>query len=270
MHKTVDATLGLLEKWENWFMDLLPELFIALCVLLLFHLFAKLAKALIRRAYVRGSSSRAMTGQVIGAVAQVFFMLSGIIIALKIVGLERFITHVLAGAGILGIVAGFAFKDIASNFFSGLLLKMQGPFHAGDWVQFGSAYGMVKSVDWFTTAITTTTGEKVFVPNQIIYSNTFSNFSAHRKRCVQVHLPLTWGTDLGRARHAAIQVLDQLSCRSHGDPSETSFTQLESGIPQLTLRFWILFTTEADHVKAMDECILRIRESFSAAGITLS
>lgn len=270
MHKTVDGTLGLLEKWENWLTGLLPALLIALCVLLLFHLMARWAKALIRRAYVRGRSNRAMTGQVIGAVVQVFFMLSGIILALKIMGLERFITHVLAGAGIIGIVAGFAFKDIASNFFSGLLLKMQGPFHTGDWVQFGTAYGMVKSVDWFTTAIATTTGEKVFVPNQIIYSNTFSNFSAHRKRCVEVHLPLTWATDLGRARQAANQVLDHLSCRSVGDPAETSFTQLEGGAPQITLRFWIVFTTEADHVKALDECILRIHEKFGSEGITLA
>lgn len=270
MHKTVEGTFALLGKWDHWLGNLLPGLIIAFCVLLLFHLFARLAKALIRRGYVRGKSGRVMTGEVLGAAAQVFFMLSGIILALKIVGLERFITHVLAGAGIIGIVAGFAFKDIASNFFSGLLLKMQGPFHAGDWVQFGTAYGMVKSVDWFTTAIATTTGEKVFVPNQIIYGNTFSNFSAHRKRCVEVHLPLTWATDLDRARRAASHVLDNLACRSGGDPVETSFTQLESGAPRITLRFWIVFTTEADHVKALDECIMGIRETFGSEGIALA
>lgn len=59
---------------------------------------------------------------------------SGVVLALEILNLASFITHMLAGAGIIGIIAGFALKDVASNAFAGFLLKSQRPFEVGQWV----------------------------------------------------------------------------------------------------------------------------------------
>uniref|UniRef100_UPI003906492C mechanosensitive ion channel domain-containing protein n=1 Tax=Ornithobacterium rhinotracheale TaxID=28251 RepID=UPI003906492C len=65
----------------------------------------------------------------------------------------------------MGIIAGFAFKDVASNLFAGLLLKAQSPFKKDDWVNINGTYGRVTQVGWITTSIKTVPGQEVFVPN---------------------------------------------------------------------------------------------------------
>ena len=40
----------------------------------------------------------------------------------------------VSGAGVIGIVISFAFRDIAENFLASLLLSIRRPFRAGDYV----------------------------------------------------------------------------------------------------------------------------------------
>src|SRR5690606_20525052 len=56
---------------------------------------------------------------------------TGLFVALGMLGLDKTVTSLVAGAGILTLVAGLAFQDLASNFIAGILLQLRHPFRTG-------------------------------------------------------------------------------------------------------------------------------------------
>lgn len=150
----------------------------------MFILLAKFIRRVLFKVYKKGFHKHPEVGSLVASSIYFFLIISGIFLTLQILGLEQMLTKILAGAGIVGIIAGFAFKDVAFNLFAGLLLKIQRPFKPNDWVEIDSVYGVITQICWITTIIRTISGQKVFMPNQVIYNNPFTNYSAYQKRRV--------------------------------------------------------------------------------------
>ena len=49
-------------------------------------------------------------------------------VVLGVLGLDKTVTSLLAGAGIVGLALGFAFQDVAASYLSGILLALVRPF----------------------------------------------------------------------------------------------------------------------------------------------
>lgn len=60
------------------------------------------------------------------------FLLIGLFLALGILGLDKTVTSLLAGAGILGLAIGLAFQDPILNIISGVIMSFKKPFNIGD------------------------------------------------------------------------------------------------------------------------------------------
>jgi len=56
----------------------------------------------------------------------------GLVLALNLLGATALVGAVLGSAGVIGLVAGFAFKDIAENYMAGILLSLRRPFAPDD------------------------------------------------------------------------------------------------------------------------------------------
>ena len=76
----------------------------------------------------------------------------------------------ITGLGITGFTIGFALKDIATNFLSGLMLMTQKPFKNGDKVKVVGLEGTVDTVDVRYVILKNATG-KVWIPSSTVYSN---------------------------------------------------------------------------------------------------
>lgn len=76
----------------------------------------------------------------------------------------------ITGLGITGFTIGFALKDIATNFLSGLMLMTQKPFKNGDKVKVVGLEGTVDTVDVRYVILRNPTG-KVWIPSSTVYSN---------------------------------------------------------------------------------------------------
>jgi small conductance mechanosensitive channel len=96
---------------------------------------------------------------------------------LEIVGLGDIAAHLLAGAGIITFVIGFAFKDIGENFLSGVLLAFKSPFGINDLIETGSVSGYVSEFNLRETIVKTPDGKDVFVPNSQILKNPLINYT---------------------------------------------------------------------------------------------
>lgn len=124
----------LIWNWVDNLREYWPRILLALLILSLFYYLGKfvrhLIKGFVNRFFKRSKNPE--IAEVLSILLYFFFLLSGISLALDVLEMGDTLTRLLASAGILGIVAGFAFKDIASNLFAGLLLKYHKPFRVLD------------------------------------------------------------------------------------------------------------------------------------------
>lgn len=271
MNKSINSLETVYTHWVNALLMYLPRIFFAIIILVVFVFLARVVRRISFSFFSRAAIKKhADVVNVVATFIYFFFLLSGVVFALQIAGWEIMITHILAGAGIVGIVAGFAFKDIASNIFAGLLLKIQNPYKQGDWVEIDGKYGVVLDVSWITTKIKTTPGQEVFVPNQIIYSGTFTNFSTWGKRRIVLKSGVSYGDDLEHVRKVALDEVNKIALLLPEEGVDFYFTDIGSSSYDFMLRFWIKFESNDDFCKGMNDAIMHIKKRFEQENISLA
>jgi small conductance mechanosensitive channel len=261
---------SVLQHWEKSIIDELPNIFGGILIVVLFYFLAKSAKKITLSFYAKTIKKDSGLANIIGSFIYFFFLCSGVFLALQLVGYIQILTHLLAGAGIVGIVAGFAFKDVASNLFAGLLLKMQDPYRENDWVEIDSNYGYVLEVGWITTKIHTVPGQEVFVPNQLVYSNTFKNYSTFKKRRIILETGVSYGDDLDHVKAVALDEAKKSEDILQNENIDFYFTEIGSSSYNFQLRFWIKFESNDDYRKAMSNIIMRIKKRFEEEKISIA
>ncbi len=261
---------GIFLKWQASIMDYLPKVFLAALVLLIFYLLARLLKKYSLKFYTKFFNKTSDIAKLISVSTYVFLLLSGVFLALEILGLESVLSKILAGAGVLGIVAGFAFKDIASNAFAGMLLNLQRPFKDGDWVKINEHFGTIEEIGWITTSIRTISGEEVFVPNQLIYNTTFTNFSSFNKRRVVMQSGVSYGDDLDHVKRVALEEVRKINVLLQNEVVDFYYTSIGSSTYNFEVRFWIKFSNQQDYMNAMSETIIRIKKRFEEEDISIA
>ncbi len=263
--------LELLEKWKTEVINYLPKLFWAILVFVIFYFIAKFFKKYSLKFYSRiFKKNNSYIPVVISSIIYFVILIFGAFLFLDILGLENVLSRLLAGAGIIGIIAGFAFKDIASNTFSGLLLSVQRPFKEGDWVDVQGIFGTINTIGWITTSVKTVTGQEVFVPNQIIYNNTFTNFSTFGKRRVVLTSGVSYGDDLDLVKKTALEEVNKIDAVLKDEVVDFYFTSIGSSAYNFEVRFWIKFRHQKDYLSAMNEIIVRIKNRFEQEDISLA
>jgi small-conductance mechanosensitive channel/CRP-like cAMP-binding protein len=78
------------------------------------------------------------------------------------------LTGVLATSAVLSVILGLALQDTLGNFFAGISLHIEQPFHIGDTLCMADMIGRVESVTWRTTAIRTNNNSIIIMPNSRI------------------------------------------------------------------------------------------------------
>ena len=103
--------------------------------------------------------------------------------------LDRSITGLWATSGILGLVAGFALKDMILDIACGVALQMEKPFTVGDWIEIqgnrpeNHVVARVTEINWRTTRLKTTSRNLVVIPNRKLCDATITNFRAEDPNC---------------------------------------------------------------------------------------
>lgn len=129
------------------------------------------------RKRLENKSPNHLTANFISQIVGFILKMIIVFIALYLVGLDSFTTRVLAGAGILTFIIGFALKDIGENFLAGIILAFKSPFKLDDLIEVNNIVGFVRDISIRETLIKTPDGKDVFLPNSIILKNPLHNYT---------------------------------------------------------------------------------------------
>ena len=251
-----DAIVGLLER--------IPLLILALLVLLIASWVSRFVGNRLHLVKVR-SQNPYMSG-LLRMVVRTTIMLVGVLIALDLIGLTSVVGAVLGSAGVVGLVLGFAFRDIAENYIAGILLSVRRPFEPGEHVVIDNREGKVISVNSRATVLMTMDGNHLQLPNSLVFKSVVLNYSKNPKRRFDFSMLIDGGQSIRESQTLAMAMIAQ----TEGvlDEPAPAWTVVEFGAAGIQLRFygWVN-QRESDLGKVRSEAIRRVKAAFADAGI---
>ncbi len=116
----------------------------------------------------------------------------------------------LAGAGLAGIVLGFAAQDVLKNIIAGIVLFFDRPFKIGEYIQVGGVIGEVRRMGLRSTKVKNLEGVYVNIPNSKLNEDFIYNYKRYDKRRLDFVLGVDYSTDLDKAEKAILTALKGL------------------------------------------------------------
>lgn len=184
-----------------------PLLVIAMAIVLLA---AWIGRSLSRRMrwMARVHSNNPYMEALLRRLVQGAITLVGILVALDLLGASSLVGAVLGSAGVIGLVLGFAFKDIAENYIAGILLSLRRPFAPGDHVVVDRVHeGKVVALTSRTTLLMTLDGNQVALPNALVFRSVVLNYTENPKRRFDFIVPLDPNASVGDALRLGLERL---------------------------------------------------------------
>ena len=110
-------------------------------------------------------------------VVAIIYFVGIIVVIFSIPGLRSLSVALFTGAGIAGIVIGFAAQSTLSNIIAGLSLALFQPFRVGDRLNIMNEYGKVTDLNLRHTVIITWDNRRLIIPNSIISNEAIINWT---------------------------------------------------------------------------------------------
>lgn len=268
IEQTFSNLVDKLTGWVEAFVLMLPNLVAAVLIVVAFWLAARLVRKMIMGLMGR-VSTHYQVNKLLATIGYVAVLAAGTFIALGVLELDKAVTSLLAGAGIIGLALGFAFQDIAANFISGILMSVRRPFGHGDIIKTNDFFGTVSDVNLRTTTLRTFQGQDVLIPNKEVFQNPLVNYSTTPRQRIDLACGVAYGDDLDEAQRVAVEALDALDMRDRSRDVEFFYESFGDSSINFVARFWIDFKKQTDFLHARSEAIKRLKHAFDDHGITI-
>ena len=100
----------------------------------------------------------------------------GVALALaQFAAVKRVATGVLASSAVLGLVVGFAARQVLANAVAGILIAITQPIRIGDLITFEERTGTVEDIRLTYTYVVAADESRVIIPNERLAQNTVEN-----------------------------------------------------------------------------------------------
>ncbi|WP_162497434.1 mechanosensitive ion channel family protein [Roseovarius dicentrarchi] len=256
-----------IEKLADRVQWLAPILVVAVIVLLIAWALSRGVSALARR-WLRGRIVSPLLLNLVARALAIPVILIGIYIVLQVAGLTRLALTVLGGTGLIGIVLGLAFREIAENSLASILLSVRNPFRAGDWIEVGDFQGIVQNLNMRTTVLLTLDGNHVQIPNALVFKSVIKNFSTNPNRRTEFGVGIGYDDSVLEAQNVIIRAL-----RAHPavlDDPEPNVLVDELGASTVNLRVQFWFDGRSYSIFKIRSALMRqVKRALQDGGISM-
>ena len=244
-----------------------PWVLIAVVILLVTWLLARFVAHLARRFFANRISSALLLGVVVRLFSIPVFLL-GFYFVLQVAGLTRLALTVLGGTGLLGIIVGFAFRDIAENFLASILLSVRNPFGTSDLIEVDGNIGIVQNLNIRSTVLLTLDGSYVQIPNAIVFKSTIKNYSSAASRRANFSVGISYDLSTTKAQALIANVLKQHPAVLNVPESLVLVEELGMATVNLRIYYWFLSATYSP-IKINSALLRLTKDALLGAGIEL-
>ncbi len=169
--------------------------------------------------------------------------------------------------GAMVVALGFALKGSLGDLASGVMLAFFRPYIVGDEVEIGGERGKVKSLDLFSTTLTTVDSIEVLVGNGAVFGSTIKNYSDFGDRRLDMDFGVSYDADLNASIAAITQAAsadERIINNPHGPWAKV--VELGDSAVTIQLRVWC----KADDYRAIKaDMYYRVKKALDKAGIEI-
>ncbi|MES1926582.1 mechanosensitive ion channel family protein [Salinisphaera sp. T31B1] len=184
----------------------------------------------------------------------------------------------LAGAGVLTLVAGLASQQVLSNVMSGVLIVVFKPFRLRDRITVNGLTGVVEDMNLRQIVLRDVENNRIVIPNSIVSSNALVN--AHHtdpRMCKKLEIGIGYDSDIDTALAILVEEVERhplhIDARNptqiaNGEPPVVArVTELGDSAVMLTV--WAWASNSADAVVMYCDLLRRVKQRFDAQGIDI-
>ncbi len=262
----LDPALERIGERLQWLWALTPLFLLALLV---FGLFLTLARLLARFPQVfRLFSRKRLVQGIIQQVVSTVIILVGLIVALEILDATALVGAVFGAAGLIGLVLGFAFKDIGENYLASVIMGLHQPFSVNDIVRIDTYEGRVARLTTRETLLISYEGNHIRLPNSLVFKSVIVNFTRNPDRRLSFLVGIGVEESLAHAQEVGIAALRDTP-GIIADPAPASVVE-NFGDFTMNLRFFAWINQEkADWLATQSEALRAVKRAFDAEGIEM-
>lgn len=179
------------------------------------------------------------------------------------------ITPLLASAGVLGIVLGFAARDAVANFIGGIALYFDDTYKLGDFIVLESGQkGTVVDIGLRSTTVLTRDRVMVTVPNSLLNTSQVINESAPQQhKRVRVPVQVAYGTDIDEVESILETINEEVDQVLDSPKPEIRFRGF--GDNGLEYEFWAFIPHPTREARAIHRLNQEIYRRFGDKGIEI-
>lgn len=266
--KAINLITDKVESWITTFVEMLPNFIIACLVVVAFWLVAKLLRKLLTKALRKVTQSDALI-KLSGTLIYVATIAVGTFVALSVLHLDKAVTSMLAGIGVIGLALGFAFQDIAANFVAGVLIATRRPFKLDDLVETNGYLGTIIDINLRSSTIRTFQGQDVIIPNKEVFQNPLTNYSNYPKRRIDLEVGVSYGDDLEKVKEIALKAIDKLSMIDSSMETSFIYTGFGDSSINFTVRYWVDEHKQPHYLEALSAGVMAVKKAFDENDITI-
>lgn len=265
-----NALIDKLEGWAVGIVRMLPNLALAILVIILGVVAAKIIRNFARKQMTRFHVDKTITG-FLSRILFFAIMVVGLMVALSILNLSGTVASILAGLGILGLALGFAFQDTAANFMSGIYITFKQPFAVGDVIETkNGTMGNVVDLNLRVTKIKTFDGHIVYVPNRFLFEDDFTNYTEGGQRRLRVACGVSYGDDLDKVERIVMEALEETPGRIKNEDITIHWVEFGDSSINFTANIWLNYTRENKaFVGAKNYAIKALKKAFDSNDIMI-
>ncbi|PPS42663.1 mechanosensitive ion channel family protein [Chroococcidiopsis sp. TS-821] len=217
--------------------EALPAFAAAIIILFLTRYAANVTRRMTHVATKRVVKSQSLRSLLI-QITHVATWVAGILLACVLAFPDLRLGDIIGLLGLGSVAFGFAFQDIFKNFLAGVLLLLNEPFRLGDQIIVNGSEGTVEDITIRSTQIRTYQGERVLIPNAIVFTSSVQVLTAMPHRRTDLELGVDYSTDLASAIDLLLETVKQVKGVLPSPPPEVDAVAFGDSAIELVVRYW--------------------------------
>ncbi|MEP3371142.1 MAG: mechanosensitive ion channel family protein [Maribacter dokdonensis] len=266
-----ESISNLWDKLDGWLESIilkLPNFAMAVLVMFLFYFLARGIRKLLKKTILR-KISQVSIQEIIAKVVFVVIILIGFFIALGVLDLDKVLTSILAGAGVVGLAIGLALQGTLSNTFGGLILSFMPQLKINDFITADGVSGFVTEISLRNIILKKPDNNVVVIPNSKFIDGSFTNYSMNNRNRIFVNCGVGYVSDLQMVEDLTVKIISDNFRQNDGEDVEFFFTEFGDSSINFMVRFWADCVNVKQEHAARHKAIKIIKKHFDERDINI-